>query len=61
VILFSADGEAAGQEVLHAHLHVIPRYPNDGFEIDAEAWRRPAPTRMNLDDTAKSLTRSMHE
>jgi diadenosine tetraphosphate (Ap4A) HIT family hydrolase len=26
-----ADGEAAGQEVFHVHLHVIPRYAGDGF------------------------------
>jgi len=28
---FLADGEAAGQEVFHTHLHVFPRYTNDGF------------------------------
>ncbi|MEV1205190.1 HIT family protein [Microbispora rosea] len=22
-----ADGEAAGQDVFHLHLHVVPRYP----------------------------------
>ena len=27
---------AAGQEVLHAHLHVIPRYKNDGLKW----WRK---------------------
>lgn len=26
-----ADGKAAGQEVFHVHLHVIPRYMGDGF------------------------------
>lgn len=26
-----ADGGAAGQEVGHVHLHVIPRYQTDGF------------------------------
>jgi histidine triad (HIT) family protein len=26
-----ADGAEAGQEVFHAHLHVIPRYRSDGF------------------------------
>ncbi len=26
-----ADGAEAGQDVFHAHLHVIPRYRGDGF------------------------------
>jgi histidine triad (HIT) family protein len=33
VNLFLADGEAAGQEVFHCHLHVFPRYRNDGFGL----------------------------
>lgn len=32
--LFLADGEAAGQEVFHAHLHVVPRYRGDGFRLN---------------------------
>jgi histidine triad (HIT) family protein len=35
VTLSLADGEGAGQEVPHAHFHVIPRYQDDGF-----GWRR---------------------
>jgi diadenosine tetraphosphate (Ap4A) HIT family hydrolase len=31
VNLFLADGAAAGQEVFHVHLHVIPRFSADGF------------------------------
>lgn len=38
VNLFLADGEAAFQEVFHLHLHVIPRYSGDGFEIRAR-WK----------------------
>lgn len=38
VNLFLADGEAAFQEVFHAHLHVFPRFAGDGFRIEA-AWR----------------------
>ena len=30
---FIANGEDAGQEVFHVHLHIIPRKPNDGFGI----------------------------
>jgi histidine triad (HIT) family protein len=48
VSLSLADGEAAGQEVPHAHLHVIPRRTGDGF-----GWRLPeghrAPDRSELD------------
>ena len=40
--LFYADGEAALQEVFHAHLHVIPRYPEDGFTIDANWGTNPS-------------------
>jgi histidine triad (HIT) family protein len=28
-----ADGEAAGQEVFHVQLHVIPRFEGDGFGL----------------------------
>ena len=35
ISLSLADGEAAGQEVPHTHLHVIPRRTGDGF-----GWRR---------------------
>ena len=31
--LFLADGADAGQDVFHAHLHVIPRYPGDGTSL----------------------------
>ncbi len=33
VNLFLADGEAAGQDVFHAHLHVLPRFAGDGFGL----------------------------
>jgi diadenosine tetraphosphate (Ap4A) HIT family hydrolase len=49
VNLFLADGEAAGQEVFHVHLHVIPRFVGDGFRIAAE-WRWPP--RAELDAVA---------
>ncbi len=42
VNLFYADGEAAFQEVFHAHLHVFPRYDGDGFELIADWETRPA-------------------
>jgi histidine triad (HIT) family protein len=36
--LFLADGTAAGQEIPHVHLHVLPRHADDGFVLDAD-WR----------------------
>ena len=33
VNLFLADGEAAGQEVFHVHLHVVPRFDGDEFGL----------------------------
>lgn len=36
VNLYLADGRAAGQEVPHVHLHVLPRFAGDGFGL-----RRP--------------------
>jgi histidine triad (HIT) family protein len=33
VNLFLADGRAAGQEVPHVHLHVMPRYHGDGHHL----------------------------
>ena len=33
VNLFVADGEAAGQDVFHVHMHVVPRFDGDGFGL----------------------------
>lgn len=49
VNLFLADGEAAGQELFHAHLHVIPRAEDDGISFIAA---RSRPGREALDATA---------
>ncbi len=54
--LFLADGEAAGQEVHHVHLHVIPRYQGDGFRIAAK-WGSRA-TRSDLDVVAAQIADS---
>ena len=52
VNLFLADGVAAGQEVLHVHLHVIPRRRGDGFGLRAVPR---TPNRTVLDGTAAAI------
>ena len=51
--LFVSDGEAAGQEVYHVHLHVIARFPGDGFRIEAHWDNRPS--RSELDEVAARI------
>jgi histidine triad (HIT) family protein len=53
---FLADGEAAGQEVYHAHLHIFPRFAGDGFGLKFPAgYRVELPKREDLDLMAKSI------
>jgi histidine triad (HIT) family protein len=54
VNFFLADGEAAGQEVFHVHLHVIPRFAGDGFglRLPPDYSIRP---RAELDEAAAAL------
>jgi diadenosine tetraphosphate (Ap4A) HIT family hydrolase len=52
VNLFLAEGAAAGQEVFHAHLHVIPRFAGDGVRIEAD-WR--VSERTELDSAAAAV------
>ena len=54
--LFLADGEAAFQEVFHVHLHVLPRYPGDGFRIIAAGGADPS--RRELDRVAGQIRRA---
>lgn len=56
VNLSLADGEAAGQEVGHVHLHVVPRFAGDTFRIQASGLR---PERGDLDRTAALIRRAL--
>jgi histidine triad (HIT) family protein len=59
VDLFLADGEAAGQEVFHVHLHVIPRYRGDGFGFRFGPGYRDLPGRAQLDQVAADIRQAM--
>jgi histidine triad (HIT) family protein len=55
VNLFLADGEAAGQEVFHVHLHVIPRFRGDGFGVRFGPDYGRLPGRATLDEVAAGI------
>ena len=46
------NGEAAGQTVMHYHLHLIPRYKNDGQHI---LWEPTSPSSEELEATRDLL------
>ena len=60
VNLFLADGEAAGQEVFHVHLHVFPRYMGDGFGLRFAPEYGNRPTRAELDTMAGRILSVLH-
>ncbi len=47
--------EAAGQEVQHAHIHVIPRYFGDGLQLFPQESYRPG----DLEKTAAQLRQAL--
>jgi diadenosine tetraphosphate (Ap4A) HIT family hydrolase len=53
--LFLADGEAAGQEVFHVHLHVLPRFTGDGFGLKFGPAYGQQPPRTELDEWAAMI------
>ena len=52
---FLADGEAAGQEVFHVHLHVFPRYAGDGFGFRLPPRYSQMPDRRELNVLADKI------
>lgn len=50
--VFLCDGEVAFQTVFHFHLHVIPRYAGDGWNIIPESTER---ARSLLDSDAQAI------
>lgn len=59
VDLFLAHGAAAGQEVFHVHLHVIPRYEEDGFGFRFGPNYRNPPERSELDGIAAQIKQGL--
>jgi histidine triad (HIT) family protein len=59
VNLYLADGVAAGQEVFHVHLHVVPRYQGDGFSVQFGPHYGQRPERTELDRMAEEIRRTL--
>jgi len=57
VNFFLADGEAAGQDVFHVHLHVVPRHAGDGFGFRVPPDYSVKP-RADLDEAAEAVRRA---
>ncbi len=53
--LFLADGEAAGQEVFHVHLPVLPRFYGDGFGLRFGPNYANKPDRQELEAAAQRV------
>lgn len=51
--LVQNNGEAAGQTVFHFHIHLIPRYLNDGQRI---GWKAGNPSQEELEEIRRLLT-----
>lgn len=54
-----ADGEAAGQEVFHVHLHVFPRYVGDGFGLRFGPHYANKPERRELNAIADRIRNAL--
>lgn len=59
VNLFLADGEAAGQEVFHVHLHVLPRFAGDGFGLRHGPDFPTFPPRSALETAAEAVRKCL--
>ena len=51
--LVQNNGETAGQTVMHFHLHIIPRYKDDGQHI---LWKPTSPTAEELVEIKNIIT-----
>jgi histidine triad (HIT) family protein len=56
VSVYVADGDAAGQEVAHVHIHLIPRRDSDGFGFRFPPGYGEQPARAALEEMAARIT-----
>ena len=54
-------GAAAGQDVFHYHVHVIPRCKGDGFDVPLPFPGSDMPDRQRLDATAARIIAALRD
>jgi histidine triad (HIT) family protein len=54
--LYQANGRAAGQTVLHFHLHLVPRHAEDGMSL---VWPAKNPPRESLEANAVRIRKAL--
>jgi len=59
--LVVSSGAAAGQDVYHFHIHLIPRAKDDGFDIALPFPGSQIPDRTNLDAMAARIIGSLRD
>lgn len=59
VSVYVADGDAAGQEVPHVHIHLIPRRSHDGFGFRFPPGYGTEPPRAELEATANLIRQAI--
>lgn len=57
--LYLADGRTAGQEVMHVHLHVIPRFSGDGHHLRFSPAYFDRPSKAELERVAGLIRKEM--
>ena len=54
--VYQANGSAAGQTVLHYHVHLVPRHAGDGMAL---SWPVKNPPREKLEEYAARIRQSL--
>ncbi len=54
-------GAAAGQDVFHFHVHLIPRREHDGFDVPLPFGGSSMPDRTHLDATAARIIAALRD
>ena len=57
-LLLQANGAAAGQDVFHAHFHLVPRFRGDSVHIAVDP-NRPKYSREEMNQFAESIAAAM--